>query len=232
MKSSCGTGYLSRTKHFEFAVIVERTKPCKWGNIPRPGSAFLNALLLFILSFNQSLAGADLLAEITSRLVETPITNGDFQQEKQLKILRKPLISTGVFTYHQNKGVIWKTLTPVPSLLLVDESRLLTAQGEQAVPAAFGKVFKAMLGGDLNRLTDGFSITGSDQKPSWQLQLKPKDELLKKIINTILLTGDNELRLLEIQEAGGNITRIKFNQLTHPEQLTREQESDFERLSP
>ena len=191
----------------------------------------LKALLLFLLSFGHSYAG-DLLAQINARLVKTVITNGNFQQEKQLKILRKPLISTGVFTYHQSKGVIWKTLTPVVSLLLVNQSHLLTNQGEQAVPATFGRVFQAMLGGDLTQLADDFAITGTDQKASWQLQLKPKDELLQKIISVIVLSGDNELRLVEIQEAGGNITHIKFDQITHPMQLTREQESDFERLSP
>ena len=191
----------------------------------------LKALLLFLLSFGHSYAG-DVLAQINARLVKTVITNGNFQQEKQLKILHKPLISTGVFTYHQSKGVIWKTLTPVVSLLLVNQSRLLTNQGEQAVPATFGRVFQAMLGGDLTQLADDFSITGTDQKASWQLQLKPKDELLQKIISTIVLSGDNELRLLEIQETSGNITHIKFDQITHPMQLTREQESDFERLSP
>jgi hypothetical protein len=191
----------------------------------------LKALLLFLLSFGHSYAG-DVLAQINARLVKTVITNGNFQQEKRLKILHKPLISTGVFTYHQSKGVIWKTLTPVVSLLLVNQSRLLTNQGEQAVPATFGRVFQAMLGGDLTQLADDFSITGTEQKASWQLQLKPKDELLQKIISTIVLSGDNELRLLEIQETGGNITHIKFDQITHPMQLTREQESDFERLSP
>ncbi|MDD1625915.1 MAG: outer membrane lipoprotein carrier protein LolA [Methylococcaceae bacterium] len=174
---------------------------------------FLKALLLFFFSFNE-------------------ITQGNFQQEKRLKILRKPLLSTGIFTYDQSKGVIWKTLTPVASILLVNDTHLLTGQGEQAVPAAFGKVFKAMLGGNLKQLTDGFSITGSDQKPAWQLELKPKDELLKKIISSIMLSGDNELRLLEIQETGGNITRIKFDKITHPAQLTSEQEADFDRLSP
>ena len=192
---------------------------------------FLKILLLFLFSFNHSYAD-DVLAKITSRLVKTEITQSDFQQEKRLKILRKPLISTGTFTYHQTKGVIWKTLTPVPSLLLVDDIRLLTAQGEQAVPAAFGKVFKAMLGGDLKQLADGFSISGTDQKTSWQLELKPKDELLTKLINSIVLSGDNELRLLEIKESGGNITLIKFAQITHPTQLTAEQEADFEHLSP
>ncbi len=149
-----------------------------------------------------------------------------------MKILRKPLISTGSFTYHQTKGVIWKTLTPVPSLLLVNDTRLLTSQGELSVPAAFGKVFTAMLGGDLNQLSDGFSISGSDHNTVWQIELKPKDELLKKIISSIVLSGDNELRLLEIQEAGGNISQIKFDKITHPTQLTPEQEADFEHLSP
>lgn len=191
----------------------------------------LKALLLFLLSFGHSYAG-DVLSQINARLAKTVIASGNFQQEKQLKILHKPLVSSGVFTYHQSKGVIWKTLTPVASLLLVNQSHLLTNQGEQAVPATFGRVFQAMLGGDLSRLADDFAITGSDQKTSWQLELKPKDELLQKIISAIVLSGDSELRFLEIQETGGNITHIKFDQISHPTQLTREQESDFERLSP
>jgi hypothetical protein len=192
---------------------------------------FLKVLLLFLLSLGQSYAD-DVLAQITTHLVKTEITQGNFQQEKRLKILRKPLQSTGTFTYDQGKGVIWKTLTPVASLLLVNDTHLLTAQGELSVPAAFGKVFKAMLGGDLKQLSDGFSITGSDQKPAWQLELMPKDELLKKIFSSIALSGDSELRLLEIREAGGNITQIKFDKITHPTQLTTEQEADFDHLSP
>jgi len=191
----------------------------------------IKGLLLFLLSFNHSYAD-DVLAKITAHLVKTEITQGDFQQEKHLKILRKPLVSTGTFTYHQSKGVIWKTLTPVASLLMVNDTRLLSGQGELAVPAAFGKVFAAMLGGDLKQLSEGFSITGSDKKTGWQLELKPKDELLQKMISFIVLSGDNELRSLEIQEAGGNSTRIKFTQITHPAQLTRTQEADFEHLSP
>ena len=95
----------------------------------------------------------------------------------------------------------------------------------------FGKVFKAMLGGNLNQLTKGFAITGEDKKATWQLQLTPKDELLKKIISSMVLSGDNDLRFVEIRETGGNMTRIKFAQITHPARLTPEQEADFERLS-
>ncbi len=192
----------------------------------------LRALLLAMLAISQCIAGEIALPDIAKRLVKTPITQGNFQQQKHLKVLKKPLISTGSFTYDQNKGVIWKTLTPVESILLVNESRLLTEQGEQTVPAAFGKVFKAMLGGDLAQLTDGFTITGTDQLTSWQLELTPKDEMLRKVISTMVLSGDTELRGLEIRETGGNITRISFTHIMHPEKLTADQEADFERLSP
>lgn len=191
----------------------------------------LKALLLFFLLLGQSYAD-DVSAQIATRLVKTSITQGNFQQQKYLKVLHKPLISTGTFTYHQSKGVIWKTLTPVVSLLMVNESKLLTGEGEQAVPAAFGKVFKAMLGGDLAELSDGFAMNGSDQKTSWQLELTPKDEMLKRIISMMLLSGDTELRCLEIRETGGNVTRIAFDNIMHPEWLTDEQEAEFERLSP
>jgi outer membrane lipoprotein-sorting protein len=192
---------------------------------------FIKILLLFLLSFDYSYAD-DVLAEITSHLAKTEITQGDFQQEKHVKILRKPLVSTGTFTYHQSKGVIWKTQTPIVSLLLLNDTRLLTGQGELAVPAAFGKVFAAMLGGDLKQLSDGFSVTGSKIKSDWQLELKPKDELLKKMIRSIVLSGDTELRSLEIHETGGNSTHIQFTQITHPAQLTSTQEADFEHISP
>ncbi len=191
----------------------------------------IKALLLFFLLLDPSYADA-VLAQIAARLVKTDITQGDFHQQKQLKVLRKPLLSTGTFTYHQSKGVIWKTQTPVVSLLLVSGSKLLTGQGEQAVPAAFGKVFKAMLGGDLAALSEGFTLTASDQTTAWQLALTPKDEMLKSVIGTMMLSGDTELRQLEIRETGGNITLISFDNITHPAQLTAEQQADFERLSP
>lgn len=191
----------------------------------------LKVFLLLLLTIDCSYAN-DVLTEITSRLTKNPFTQGKFQQEKQLKFLHKPLLSTGIFTYDRSKGVIWKTATPVPSILLMNETLLLNQQGKQALPPEFGRVFKALLGGDLKYLSGDFIISGQAQKTAWQLQLIPKDELLKKIIKTILLTGDTELNLMELQETNGNLSRIQFSNITHPDHLTSEQQADFERLSP
>ena len=200
-------------------------------SLHQPLINYASIMLLLLIPVTQSYA-TELLADITSRLVKAPITQATFQQEKHLKILSRPLMSSGLFTYDQSKGVIWKTLVPAPSLLLVNESQLISGQGEQNVPAAFGKVFKAMLGGDLNELTEGFLLTGEHKNNTWQLQLTPTDQFLQKIISTITLSGDSELRALELQEVTGNFTRISFTQISHPNQLSTEQEADFERLSP
>jgi hypothetical protein len=65
--------------------------------------------------------------------------------------------------------------------------------------------------------------------PITQGEFQHKHEMLKKIISSIVLNGDTELLVLEMN---GNTTRISFTKITHPEQLTSEQQADFERLSP
>ncbi len=174
----------------------------------------------------------DELNQISAHLSQATITQGAFQQQKQLKFLRNPLNSNGTFVYHQSKGVIWKTLSPVPSTVIINDNRLLTDQGEQAVPAAFGKVFQALLGNNLNFLTEGFTIAVSHHDAVWQLQLEPKEPLLKKLFLHIKLSGDQELRQMELEEFNGNQTQIHFEHITHPSELASEQEVDFARLSP
>lgn len=191
---------------------------------------WLRIMLLFLLTFNSGWAD-DVLTQINSRLNKPLITQGEFQQQKQLKILRKPLVSSGTFTYHQHKGVIWQTLSPVSSILLVNDTHLITAQGEQLIPATFASVFQAMLGGDLTQLREDFIITAKEGS-TWQLQLQPKEAMLQKIIQSIELSGDSEVRSVVIKETNGNSSQIAFSHIAHPTQLSPEQVANFERLLP
>lgn len=192
----------------------------------------LIVLLMSILTAGLARAEQLTLTDIAALKTKAPITQGSFQQTKQLKVLRKPLLSNGEFTYDQSKGVIWKTLKPMKSLLLVNGSKLLTGQAQQAVPAAFGKVFTALLGNNIEQLQEGFEASALGPAARWRVQLIPKDAFLKKIISKMTLLGDTELRSLEIIEASGNSTQIQFDNINHPLTLTPEQIADFERLSP
>lgn len=191
----------------------------------------IKIILLFILILKTSQADS-ILKIIHSRLLQSPISCGVFEQTKQLLFLHKPLLSKGTFTYDQKHGVIWKTLTPVTSTLVLNDTQLLAGQSEQALPPAFGRVFKALLGGEISQLNEDFEMTGAEQKAVWQLRLTPKDDFLKKVISAIILTGDTELRLLELHEVSGNLTKIRFSEIRHPGQLSNEQQAEFERLSP
>jgi outer membrane lipoprotein-sorting protein len=173
----------------------------------------------------------EILTRISARVAKVTITKGEFLQEKRLKYLTKPLITKGSFIYQQNRGVLWKTLTPLVSTLLINDSQILTEEGGQAIPPAFGGVFNILLSGELLNLAENFDMTGTDNGKSWQLKLVPKDELMKKIIAVIRVEGDQDIRVWELQETGGNLTRINFSQITHPDYLNKEQIADFERLS-
>lgn len=192
---------------------------------------WIKLLLLLLLLINQCLAD-DLLAGINRQLTKAPITQGKFRQEKRLTFLAKPLLSEGSFTYHQQLGIIWQTQTPLQSTLIMNDSAMLAGTEKQAIPPAFGHVFKALLGGEINQLVQNFTVTGKQQQKTWRLQLTPKDDMLKKAINTIAITGDSEVRDWELQETSGNRTLIHFSGISHPGRLGSEQQAGFEKISP
>jgi len=57
-----------------------------------------------------------------------PITlqsiQADFVQEKHLKILIRPLVSTGTFTFQTPQSLRWEYLAPVPSVLLMHGGKI------------------------------------------------------------------------------------------------------------
>jgi hypothetical protein len=78
------------------------------------------------------------LTQITER-IDKPASLKAISGRKTAEGFKKPLISTGEFTYHRSKGAS-ENLTPAPSLLLINEARLLTAQ-RAGLAYRFGRCF-------------------------------------------------------------------------------------------
>ncbi|NJA05529.1 outer membrane lipoprotein carrier protein LolA [Methylococcaceae bacterium WWC4] len=174
----------------------------------------------------------DVLDQVRAILQPEPIAVGHFRQTKQLAFLQQPLVSEGEFVYAQSGGVIWNTVSPVASTVLIGGERMVSEQGEQALPPSFGQLIPALLGGDFAQLRTDFEIQGSVQARSWRLQFLPKDPLLAKIVAELVLSGDSDLRGFDILESGGNRSSTVFEHISHPAQLTPAQAAEFERLSP
>jgi hypothetical protein len=213
-----------------FTKVVNRVLKRR-DNLLNGANHLIHIALVFLLSL--SLVHADeILTRISARVAKAAITEGEFIQEKRLKFLTKPLITKGFFIYQQNKGVLWKTQTPLASTLLINNSQILSEEGEQAIPPAFGGMFNTLLSGDLLSLQEYFAISGAEQGESWQLQLIPKDDMMKKMIAAVRLEGNQDIKLWELLETGGNLTRISFSKIAHPASLNKEQLVEFDRISP
>jgi outer membrane lipoprotein-sorting protein len=195
---------------------------------------FAFALLIGLALVSPARADDDLLQRIGQRLEHHQVTRGEFTQENHLQVLSKPLVSSGHFLYHRDKGVIWDVVQPLESRVLMNRDRVITsdrsAQTFQA--GGFGEIFQAMLGGDLSVLARNFATDGEEDDTGWRLVLRPRDKRLANAIQAIRLSGDRQPEAVEIQDAAGNVTSIRLSVVDHSPRLSPDEDSDFARLAP
>lgn len=192
--------------------------------------------------FSQSADTAQLVA-LSQKLNLGKTVRGQFVQSRQLKVLKKPLISQGQFIFDQTQGLIWQQIKPFESLLILKDKQLIQrdSQGRvqvskadaSASAAAMGDLLpslvRAMLGGDISGLSENFElhflitdrlkIEGLSTDGQWQLGLTPKDPLMKKAIANMVLEGSDVLQSLVLLSAAPNVspqdmTRIDFSALS------------------
>ncbi|HEY9034021.1 MAG TPA: outer membrane lipoprotein carrier protein LolA [Pseudomonadales bacterium] len=170
----------------------------------------LRGLLLGLLLI-ATLAEAG-VADIAARLQQPAVLHGRFVQQKHMAVLAVPLVSQGAFTVVRDHGVIWQTEKPLASRLLINKDGIRGADiGDSRAMAYIGNILHAILSGDLSALEQQFEIAASSSENRWQLQLVPRSSLLKKAIMAIELQGDQHIRQLQLQEAGGDRTDIVFS---------------------
>ncbi|MCS6101557.1 outer membrane lipoprotein carrier protein LolA [Shewanella baltica] len=187
--------------------------------------------------FSQSADTAQLVA-LSKKLNLGETVRGQFVQSRQLKVLKKPLISQGQFIFDQTQGLIWQQIKPFESLLILKDKQLIQrdSQGRvqvskadaSASAAAMGDLLpnlvRAMLGGDISGLSENFELhflitDRLSPDGQWQLGLTPKDPLMKKAIANMVLEGGDVLQSLVLLSAAPNVTsqdmtRIDFSALS------------------
>ena len=186
----------------------------------------LNGLLLVALCAMPALGALAGNADgVQARLAKPAVLRGEFVQEKQLKGFRNPLKSSGDFLLLRERGVLWNTRAPFASTTSLTRGKLLTrlpdgstqtvietkdAPAMQSVAA----LMMALMAGDVGALRARFDLTESvHQDGSWTLAMTPRDATLKRAISRIDLQGARHVQAVEIVEAGGDRTRIRFNAL-------------------
>ena len=182
---------------------------------------------------------APLLARVRQRLVNEAVVRGAFEQRKTVKGFRNPLVSGGDFVVARQRGVLWRTTTPFPSLLVVTRDRVLAKQGDGTVakrlsaseePAvrAVSETLFGVMAFDLSALVQRFDITGDAGPEGWRLVLLPRDAQLARWIQRVELEGDRFLHAVRMQEASGDQTLIRLAKHATGATLAADEEAQFE----
>ncbi|BAJ04071.1 outer membrane lipoprotein carrier protein LolA [Shewanella violacea] len=192
----------------------------------------------------QSKVNNQQLEKLSKRLELSQHAKGKFTQFRSLKVLKKPLISKGIFIFDAQLGLVWSQETPFKSTLILKDDVLIQidSSGRQQVSQTSGNpgagalaqtlpiLFKALLGGELQTLDEHFSfyLLAADPQAPWTLGLIPKDPLMLKAIPKMILEGSYQVSALTLVSANGDTSRIEFEEINNAPLA----EADLELLSP
>lgn len=178
---------------------------------------FLTALTAFLLIT---------LSLVSSGFCEKPDTvqiqsiQADFTQEKHLKILARPIISTGTFTFAAPQSLRWEYKTPIPSILLMHGGKIrkyVQRDGELAEDTGMRLDSMQIILAEISNWLDGrfsendvFNVSFPDKNT---VLLLPKEESFAHLISKIELQLADELGLLDkvtIYEGPESYTTMAF----------------------
>jgi outer membrane lipoprotein-sorting protein len=200
----------------------------------------LTALLLPGAAAAQARSG-DGLTAVQQRVAQVSVLRGEFTQEKRIEGFKNPLRSQGRFVLSRDKGVVWTTLKPFPSEVVLTRDRILSRQRDgstrveldarqQPALRAVNEMMFALMSGDVKALTGRF-----DAQPQllpnngWKLTLKPKPGAVAQAFTAITLEGDRYVRRVGIDERNGDRTQLQFSGMTEaPAKLTADEVQRFD----
>jgi hypothetical protein len=181
----------------------------------------MKACLLLLFAAASLPCRADVANDIQKQLSPFEVLRGRFDQQKSIRIIRRPLKSAGTFVLLKGKGLLWNTETPIGGTLKITRDEIVQIKNGKAAyelkassqPALklVGDLLFAVFSADLNELRRHFEISGSMENGHWKAALRPKEAWMARVAKSITLEGGTALEALGIDEANGDRTQIRFS---------------------
>ncbi|AGO53751.1 LolA family protein [Serratia plymuthica] len=199
----------------------------------------MKSWLLMVFALFSLSAQAVTLTELQQRFGQQPVLRAEFEQQRSISGMAKPLKSSGELLISQQKGLWWSQQKPFPLTLLLDDKRMvqtLAGQPPQVVTAdnnpqmfQFNHLLTALFHADSQALEQNFALQFSDLGHNkWRLILTPKTTPLDRLFKRITLNGEQFLETIDIDDMQSDATHIRFfNQRTAPQELTVDEQQRF-----
>ena len=157
---------------------------------------------------------------IQKQLSKTKNIQGKFTQERVIKVLTNPLISSGHFSLSKTKGLKWIQEKPFSSTLTLNSSVLtqtiannppmILTKAKQPFVFSFSKIFLSIFNGDQNTLKQSFNIKLNGNIENWNMILTPKSSPLDKAIKFVNLKGGKTIDQVIVKNVKNDQLIIKF----------------------
>ena len=198
------------------------------------GSTFwLQTLLLGALLFSALLSHADTpwsIDALMNALAQNKSGHATFVEKKSIAMLGQPVESSGELFYTAPSYLEKLTLKPKKESLVLDKDKLIVEhRGKkrtlslQSYPevAAFIDSIRGTLAGDKNALQRVYKLTLEGVEDNWHLTLSPLESKMKKIIETVNISGaGNQVQMILIEQADGDSSHMTITpvntQITAP----------------
>ena len=175
------------------------------------------SLLILLHYFTSHTFAACTIESINEKIAKSNVL-ANFTQSKTINGLSRPLISKGIIWMRSTGELIWQTTLPIKSTMVIRESGIklfnkndvLLPENKYPLAKDISRLFLSILGGDVKKLEDNFVQNVNCKDSSWQVDLQPENKTLSGIIETIRLSGSDEIESIGFQEKRGDKTEIKL----------------------
>lgn len=189
-------------------------------SFPLSLSLFLLLLLSSPLLKAEPLSPADLkslLGRIREKRAAAPQVQADFQEEKTVRLLNKPIASSGKIWFQSPNKFRREAKGNAPSLTVSDGRQLwiyypnfksaekYTLGKRSPLDAGIAAITASL---NLENVESIYNMTGNKEADGYQLQLTPRNPSMKRFLQTFAIRMNNELQVTRTEMLQPNGDRI------------------------
>jgi len=193
-------------------------------------SQFIGAQQNEILNHPLNTGNIDTFRAVCARIARHPFIKGTFEQEKIISRLNRSMNSSGSFIITSNLGMVWETINPFPSTLVLgrdfmiqsrpgSQRTVLSAQGNETFQG-MAQVIGGVFSGNAASLENNFEIFFTGNISSWEMALIPRDKTISSFAQRISMRGSDVIRVIYISEQNGDSIIYTLLNHTFPASLT------------
>jgi hypothetical protein len=160
-------------------------------------------------------------SDVRNILTKNDFIKGEFEQERILKGINRPIHSTGKFAIWRNNGIYWETSKPLfqAASFLKDNvyywsnenTYELVRDGVFRVNEKISQIMLAFFTANFEQIEKDFNIDLAITDKTWTIVLTPSNIYVSKAIERVVIGGMEHIENVVLDLATGDSTKIQLH---------------------